>query len=525
LIGEALGNYRIIRQIGAGGMGVVYFAQHQLIGRRAAVKVLLPQYSRDATMVNRFFNEARTTTLIQHPGLVDIFDFGFHPSGAAYLVMEFLDGETLASRRKRDGRLPVWMADAIVRQMASAIGAAHQRGVVHRDIKPENIFLVPDRNAPAHLRVKVLDFGVAKLSSELGAVSNTSTGSMLGTPQYMSPEQCRGAGQVDHRSDIYAVGCILFELVTGRPVFQARGFGELLASHQRMPPPSLASIDRNLPPELDGLLMRMLAKRPEDRPQTLQDVEAALEAMAAAYGWEAYYSRRSGVVPMPAMQGMTSSQQRMFLSQGGMMTPVPPAAPMSMPAPMVTPPPMAMMTPTPTPPPTTTLGSTAAEVGAAPARSRRGRNWVVAGFVITAGVAGMAVVALHEKSATTPGPGAPVAAAHAPASLADAARAGVAVPVVAPAAPDATPAAAPAPPASAPAAPTSAPTSPTSAPAAPVVPDAASASASAPRPEERVPAVPDAGPKAQPASAPATEPPRPRPPRPAPAIPKKKIEL
>jgi hypothetical protein len=143
VLGKTLGNFRVLRQIGAGGMGVVYFAQHVLIGRQAAIKVLLPEYSADPEFVNRFFNEARATATIRHPGLVEVFDFGFHPSGAAYLVMEFLEGETLAVRLARDGRLPPWLMSTTLRQVASAVGAAHQAGIVHRDLKPENIFLIP----------------------------------------------------------------------------------------------------------------------------------------------------------------------------------------------------------------------------------------------------------------------------------------------------------------------------------------------------------------------------------------------
>src|SRR5215468_8018569 len=248
MIGETLGSFRVLKQIGTGGMGVVYFAQHQLIGRRAAVKVLMPEFSRDANMVHRFFNEARSTAMIQHPGLVDIFDFGFHQSGAAYLIMEYLEGETLGARHERERRMPVWLVDAIMRQVASAVGAAHASGVIHRDLKPDNIFLVPDRNAPAHMRAKVLDFGVAKLNSAAGGPSpHTRTGSMLGTPLYMSPEQCRGAGHVDHRTDIYSIGCIIFELLLGRPVFVCQGLGELLAAHQKLSPPSLASMDPSIP--------------------------------------------------------------------------------------------------------------------------------------------------------------------------------------------------------------------------------------------------------------------------------------
>jgi len=310
VLGETLGNFRVLRLIGVGGMGMVYYAQHVLIGRKAAIKVLQPEFSADPEFVNRFFNEARSTAQIRHPGLVEVFDFGFHPSRAAYLVMEYLEGETLGARLARERRLAPWFMSTVLRQVANAVGAAHHAGIVHRDLKPDNVFLVPERGAMGGIRVKILDFGVAKVkdAASLGAnPMQTQAGSMLGTPHYMSPEQCRGAAQADYRSDIYAIGCILFEMLVGRKAFDAPGLGELLAAHQRLPAPTLAAFDPSLPRELDVLLGRMLAKRPEDRPQSLEEVEATLDDLAARYGWDAMWSRATGSMPIVAARTVSLS--------------------------------------------------------------------------------------------------------------------------------------------------------------------------------------------------------------------------
>jgi serine/threonine-protein kinase len=232
VIGSTVGSYVIRRVLGEGGMGRVYLAEHQLIGKRAAIKVLLPQYSSQAEIVNRFFNEARASSMLKHPGVIDVYDFGRLPDGSAYLMMEFLEGQSLAARL-RAGSLALELALDIARQVALALGAAHAHGIVHRDLKPDNVFLVPDTELRAGVRTKVLDFGIAKLTDDQGGggAGATRTGAIIGTPTYMSPEQCRGAGKVDHRSDVYSLGCMLFEMLSGRPPFVAEGPGEVIAAH------------------------------------------------------------------------------------------------------------------------------------------------------------------------------------------------------------------------------------------------------------------------------------------------------
>jgi serine/threonine-protein kinase len=274
MIGGTLGNYRVIKELGRGGMGAVYLAEHTLIGKKAAAKILLPQLSRDPEIVNRFFNEARAATQIRHPGIVEIFDFGHHESGCAYLVMEFLEGETLSMRLLRDGgRLThPWLIE-VTRQLASALKAAHEKGIVHRDLKPDNVFVVPDPDLPLGVRIKVLDFGIAKLSSDGGEGSmKTRTGAVMGTPAYMSPEQCRGAGQVDARSDIYSLGCMMYEMACGRPPYLGQGPGDVIGAHIYAPIPQL-----DFTGPLANLIVRTLQKTPDQRPQSMVEILSELE--------------------------------------------------------------------------------------------------------------------------------------------------------------------------------------------------------------------------------------------------------
>jgi serine/threonine-protein kinase len=280
MIGEVLGNYRVLSEIGKGGMGEVFLAQHTLIGRRVAVKVLLRQFSLDQSTVNRFFNEARAAAKIHHPGLVEVFDFGHHTDGSAYIVMELLVGESLSARISRDGRLAPAVALAIARQVAIAIEAAHQQGIVHRDLKPENIYLLPDPESSGGVRVKVLDFGIAKLANDETPRSvKTKTGAVFGTPRYMAPEQCRNAGTVDCRADIYALGCILFEMLIGRAPFDFDSWGELVAAHLHLDPPRPRELDPELPSAIELLVMRALAKKPADRYASMAELADAIEAV------------------------------------------------------------------------------------------------------------------------------------------------------------------------------------------------------------------------------------------------------
>ncbi|MDQ3370290.1 MAG: serine/threonine protein kinase, partial [Myxococcota bacterium] len=282
MIGSTVGSYRIVSRLGIGGMGAVYRAEHTLIGRIAAVKVLHPELTSNRDVVGRFFNEAKATTTIKHPGIVEVFDFGYMPDGQAFIVMEFLDGEPLSSRMRARGRMPEGEAALMMRDVCGALAAAHAKGVVHRDLKPDNIFILPDPEQGE--RTKILDFGIAKLTDLGLAGSTTKTGSVMGTPTYMSPEQCRGTGTVDHRADLYSIGCMLYELVAGRPPFINDGAGELIGSHlfvEPEPPSRHVAISQ----ELEALIMSLLSKRPEQRVQTARELAQRLLQIAQSQGW------------------------------------------------------------------------------------------------------------------------------------------------------------------------------------------------------------------------------------------------
>jgi serine/threonine protein kinase len=275
-----IGQYRILRKIGAGGMGLVYLGEHTLLGRRAAIKTLLPSVAANAEIVERFFNEARATSAISDPGVIQVFDFGYHVDGTAYIVMELLEGESLAKRIERLGKLTLADALRIARQIAGSLGVAHARDIVHRDLKPDNIFLVADAEAQGGERSKILDFGICKVGAV--DVHVTQSGAMVGTPVYMSPEQCRGAGDVDHRADIYAFGCLVFHMLTGRPPFVGDAPGDLIVAHLREEPPAASSLVASVPAAVDALIAKCLAKDPADRFASMAELSAALGELSVA---------------------------------------------------------------------------------------------------------------------------------------------------------------------------------------------------------------------------------------------------
>jgi serine/threonine-protein kinase len=274
-----IGQYRVTGLIGRGGMGAVYAAEHSLLGRPAAIKVLLPDLSQKQDVVTRFFNEARAATAIRHPGIIEVYDFGWTPDGAAFIVMERLEGETLARRARQRLR---WSAVlAIARQIAGALAAAHAKGIVHRDLKPDNVFLVPDPEVPGGERIKLLDFGIAKLAVDTTSSSNvTKTGAVMGTPTYMAPEQCRGV-TVDHRADLYSLGCVIYELCCGLPPFVGEGSGDVLAAHIHLPVPPMTARGAEVPPAVEELVLHLLAKAPADRVQSAEELIRAIDAVTA----------------------------------------------------------------------------------------------------------------------------------------------------------------------------------------------------------------------------------------------------
>ncbi len=283
--GVRVGKYVIGRKLGQGGFGVIHAARDTELDRDIAIKFLRPEHAFKPNVVQRFLQEARAAARINHPGIVTVHESGIvggtntRADGTVYIAMELLQGATLAHRLKRVGRLPLGIAIGTATQLATALAAAHAASIVHRDLKPQNVWLQPDPAVLGGERVKILDFGIAKLVDDFGSALQTHSMQMLGTPMYMSPEQCRSSAKVDARSDIYALGCMLFELVCGRTPFEGDS-GELIAMHQLVAPPTTRSLDASIPAPLDALVMSMLAKSPDDRPQTMAAVLDALHPLA-----------------------------------------------------------------------------------------------------------------------------------------------------------------------------------------------------------------------------------------------------
>ncbi len=301
MIGQVIGNYRIVSELGRGGMGVVYRAEHVQLGRPAALKVLLPQLSSDAQIVQRFFNEARAASSIDHPGIVEIYDFGRHTDGSAYIVMALLKGESLDHRLMRP--IAPLEAASLIAQVAGALAAAHARGIVHRDLKPDNIYLVPNELLLGGIQVKLLDFGIAKLADEGHSGFRTQTGVLIGTPAYMSPEQCMGRADLDHRTDLYSIGCILFHMLCGRPpFFSEQGTGVMIAMHLRDPVPDPRTLAPHLPEPLVAIILRLLEKDPAARFQSALELRQAL-VMAGAIA--PMTSPGAGAGPAPDPYGAT----------------------------------------------------------------------------------------------------------------------------------------------------------------------------------------------------------------------------
>jgi tRNA A-37 threonylcarbamoyl transferase component Bud32 len=414
-IGETIGSYTVLKQLGTGAMGEVYLAEHRHLKRKAAVKLLAPELVGRPDLLERFFLEARATSAIAHPGIVQVFDCEVDATGRPYIVMEFLDGETLAAVLARRGALPGLTAARLARGMAEALEAAHAKGIVHRDLKPENIFV----QAQPPDSVKLVDFGIAKLAGDFraGQVHQTRSGAMMGTPLYMSPEQCRDSANLDSRTDLYSLGCVLYEMLTGHPPFTHATLGDLVVAHMTEAPKDARAVNPSVPPALAALTAELLRKNPAERPP-----------------------------------GMRAVAERLATFVGGLTTV--PDAPAR--APVVTQPPTKSKT---------TFGDSAAELvaeGAAPPRSRVSMTLVVA-VLLGLGAGGVVVTRLRghhaevapalaaaesppasaSASAPTPSTAAPAPAAlpmPTPASVAPTTAAGLPSSASAPAAPVAAPA-------------------------------------------------------------------------------------
>ena len=288
LIGE---RYRVEQLLGTGGMGSVYLATHVDIRKKVAIKVLRPELVDTADIFKRFRQEAKAASKIGHANIVNVSDFGQLPGGAPYFVMEYLQGSDLGSMLRREGAMQWQRAFMVANQICSALHAAHEAGIIHRDVKPENFFIVSGEQvesivgsggkAPADM-VKVLDFGIAKLTGNDQSFV-TRTGVFIGTPEYMSPEQAEGL-DLDGRVDIYGVGVMLYQLVTGRVPFKGVDEFDILNKHCTVPaePPSKARPEGQIPPRADAVILRALAKKRDERFQTMEAFGAALVAAVEA---------------------------------------------------------------------------------------------------------------------------------------------------------------------------------------------------------------------------------------------------
>ncbi len=267
LTGQTLGDYKIVGRIGKGGMGVVYEGLQPMIGKRVAVKVLTSEASKQAEAVSRFLAEARAVNAIRHRGIVDIFNFGIAPGGSQYFVMELLEGMPFDEVIRH--RAPVPVADALrwIDEVLDALDAAHSAGVIHRDIKPSNLFLVDTGRGQPY--VKLLDFGIAKLVPFRGnhTTPQTNVNAVVGTPDYMAPEQARGQ-PISGLTDVYALGCVLYELLTGQRIFVANGAMEVMFAHVERTPVAPSKVLKTIPTAVDALVLHLVAKKPQDRPKS-----------------------------------------------------------------------------------------------------------------------------------------------------------------------------------------------------------------------------------------------------------------
>jgi serine/threonine protein kinase len=301
VVDKRIGHYQIVRMLGSGGMGQVFEAVHDQMKRRAAIKLLHKRFANNRQIATRFLNEAKATSIVEHPGIVHIYEFGQTDDGTAYIVMEYLSGETLRQRLDaQGGKLPPEAVMRLGRQMASALHAAHEKGIVHRDLKPVNIMIVRDPEMTGGERSKILDFGLAKIIEPEGGEGITNTGTILGTPAYMAPEQCKSARAADPKSDVYSLGVIFYEMLSSEIPFDADTDAELLSKHMFADPPPLLSKAPGCGVALAALVHRMLDKDSVSRPSA-GEVANELQQLYGAASLSTASSQ--AVVAAPASEG------------------------------------------------------------------------------------------------------------------------------------------------------------------------------------------------------------------------------
>jgi serine/threonine-protein kinase len=335
VIGRSIGNYKIARVLGEGGMGTVYLAEHPMIGKRVAVKMLRPDLGTDPGLVSRFFQEAKAVNEIRHPNIVDISDFGHTEDGIVYFVMELMEGQSLRDRLTA-GPMPIDQTITVARQVIDALAAAHRVGIIHRDLKPDNIFLVGDAELPGGFRAKLFDFGVAKLlgDKQQQVGHKTIDGAVVGTPFYMSPEQAL-CHDVSAAADIYAMGVVIYEMLAGAVPFQSEQLVLLLNAILKQPAPPPSRLRPGTPAWLDRLVLRCLEKDPEARPRSMEEVSAVLAAGSAemsggevalgatalgATALGATIIAPAGLVPAPASAATIASPAAVPAEDGGTST-------------------------------------------------------------------------------------------------------------------------------------------------------------------------------------------------------------
>jgi eukaryotic-like serine/threonine-protein kinase len=388
LIGQTIGNYLVTQKLGEGGMGAVYLAEHPSIGKKVALKVLHNEFSTNQEVAARFFHEAKAVNDIGHPNIVDIIDYGTMQLGReplVYFFMEYLAGTTLSGLIRNEAPIPPERAFAIALQVADALAASHKCGIVHRDLKPDNIILI-QRHRERDF-VKLLDFGIAKLTGESAGSHRTRTGIVMGTPAYMSPEQCEGRGNIDHRTDIYALGILVYEMLVGRVPFIGEGYGEILVQHLTQPPVPPSQY-RMLNPHVEMVVMKALEKRPDMRYPTMDEFIRAMSDpvgyVEANGGLNGFMQRQ--LMPSNAPIPMRPSSFGQVPMMSGGMQPTP--APGTLSNKLVTPVP-------------TTLG---AATGAATVPPTGGSKigFIVAGVVVVAAAA-VAIIVVATNKGSEPG--------------------------------------------------------------------------------------------------------------------------
>src|SRR2546430_916563 len=284
LIGRTIGSYRNDKQLGKGGMGAVYMGLHPGIGSKVAIKFLHPQFSHDERIVDRFYNEARAVNVIGHDNILKILDLNVTEDNRHYFVMEYLQGRAVQNLLRQNVAIPLEITGPILVQCCEALEAAHRKGIVHRDLKPDNVYLIVHKGKKNF--VKVVDFGIARVTDDSGeSKGRTQTGMVMGTPAYMSPEQGSGqSSKIDGRSDIYSLGCMMFQMATGRLPFPGANFGEVLIGHLQQAPPAQRSLKPETPEAYEAIILKCLEKRQEDRFQSMKELKLAIEAFMDQLG-------------------------------------------------------------------------------------------------------------------------------------------------------------------------------------------------------------------------------------------------